>query len=51
MSDPDFVEVAQQLVGTEFGTGDYGAGVYGGTISLLGDNESPQTTAWTEIDE
>lgn len=51
MSGPDFVEVAQQLVGTQFGSGAYGAGVYGGTIALLGDGESPQETAWAEVEE
>lgn len=51
MSDPDFSEVSQQIVGTQFGTGTYGSGVYGGTISLLGDAEYPQETAWTEITE
>lgn len=51
MTDPDFVEVQAQFIGSEFGAGAYGAGVYGGEQILYGDDEVPQSTNWTEVDE
>ena len=51
MTDPDFNEIEQQIVGYEYGASTYGTGVYGGEAQLLGDGEEPQETAWTEISE
>ena len=51
MTDPDFVEVQKQFIGSQWGAGNYGSGVYGGEQALYGDDESPQTTNWGEIDE
>lgn len=51
MTDPDFVEAQQQFIGSAFGDGRFGAGVYGGAQILYGDDEVPQNTNWTETDE